>query len=90
MPTPAEVRRLGEELYKRLATFAEHLGRLGKSLSASVDAYNKSVGSLEQQVLPGARRFPDLGLRTNREIEPLEPVEELIRIPRTGEPPTPG
>jgi DNA recombination protein RmuC len=86
----AEVRKLGEELYKRLAVFAEHLGRLGKSLGQSVDAYNKSVGSLEQQVLPGARRFPELGLRTNREIDALEPVEELVRIPRTGEPPPPG
>jgi DNA recombination protein RmuC len=84
----ADVRKLGEELYKRLAVFAEHLGRLGKSLSASVDAYNKSVGSLEGQVLPGARRFPELGLRTNREIDALEPVEELVRMPRPTEPPS--
>ena len=82
----AEVRRLGEELYKRLAVFAEHLARLGKSLGAGVDAYNKAVGSLEQQVLPGARRFPELGLRINRDIEPLEPVEQLARIPREGDP----
>jgi DNA recombination protein RmuC len=82
----AEVRRLGEELYKRLAVFAEHLARLGKSLGAGVDAYNKAVGSLEQQVLPGARRFPELGLRINRDIEVLEPVEQLARIPREGDP----
>jgi DNA recombination protein RmuC len=82
----AEVRKLGEELYKRLAVFAEHLTRLGKSLGAGVDAYNKAVGSLEQQVLPGARRFPELGLRINREIEVLEPVEHLARIPREGDP----
>jgi DNA recombination protein RmuC len=82
----AEVRKLGEELYKRLAVFAEHLARLGKSLGAGVDAYNKAVGSLEQQVLPGARRFPELGLRINREIEVLEPVEHLARIPREGDP----
>jgi DNA recombination protein RmuC len=82
----AEVRKLGEELYKRLAVFAEHLARLGKSLGAGVDAYNKAVGSLEQQVLPGARRFPELGLRTNRDIETLEPVDNLARIPREGDP----
>ncbi len=82
----AEVRRLGEELYKRLAVFAEHLARLGKSLGAGVDAYNKAVGSLEQQVLPGARRFPELGLRINRDIEVLEPVEQLARVPREGDP----
>jgi len=82
-----EVQRLGEELYKRLSVFAEHLARLGKSLDASVDSYNKAVGSLEQQVLPGARRFPELGLRTNREIDTLEPLDIRARIPRAGEPP---
>ena len=77
-----EVRSLGEELYKRLAVFGEHLGKLGKSLGSSVEAYNRAVGSLEQQVLPAARRFPELGLRVNREIDPIEPVSELARIPR--------
>jgi DNA recombination protein RmuC len=77
-----EVRRLGEDLYKRLAVFGEHLGKLGKSLGSSVEAFNRAVGSLEQQVLPSARRFPELGLRVNREIEPIEPVVDLVRIPR--------
>jgi DNA recombination protein RmuC len=84
----AEIRGLGEDLYKRLAVFGEHLGRLGKSLGGSVDSFNKAVGSLEQQVLPAARRFPELGLRFGREIEPIEPVGNLARIPRNagGEP----
>jgi DNA recombination protein RmuC len=80
----AEIRRLGEDLYKRLSVFGEHLGKLGKSLGSSVDSFNKAVGSLEQQVLPAARRFEELGLRVNREIEPIEPVESLARIPRNG------
>ena len=80
----AEIRRLGEDLYKRLAVFGEHLGKLGKSLGSSVDFFNKAVGSLEQQVLPAARRFPELGLRVNREIEPIEPVANLARIPRNA------
>jgi DNA recombination protein RmuC len=78
----AEIRRLGEDLYKRLAVFGEHLGRLGKSLGNSVDSFNKAVGSLEQQVLPAARRFPELGLRVSREIDPIEPVASLTRTPR--------
>jgi DNA recombination protein RmuC len=80
----AEIRRLGEDLYKRLAVFGEHLGRLGKSLGSSVDSFNKAVGSLEQQVLPAARRFPELGLRVNRDIDPIEPVASLTRIPRNA------
>jgi DNA recombination protein RmuC len=79
-----EVRRLGEELHKRLSVFAEHLAKLGKSLGNSVDAFNKAVGSLEQQVLPAARRFPDLGLRIGNEIEILDPVASLTRTPRTA------
>lgn len=81
----AEIRRLGEDLYKRLAVFGDHLGKLGKSLSGSVDSFNKAVGSLESQVLPAARRFPDLGLRVNRDLEPLDPVESLPRIPRDSD-----
>jgi DNA recombination protein RmuC len=78
----AEIRRLGEDLFKRLSVFVEHLGKLGKSLGSSVDSFNKAVGSLEQQVLPAARRFPELGLRVNREIEAIDPVASLARIPR--------
>jgi DNA recombination protein RmuC len=78
----AEIRRLGEDLYKRLAVFGEHLGKLGKSLGSSVDSFNKAVGSLEQQIMPAARRFPELGLRVQRDLEIIEPVDSLTRMPR--------
>jgi DNA recombination protein RmuC len=78
----AEIRSLGEDMYKRLAVFGEHLTRLGKSLGSSVEAFNKAVGSLEQQVMSAARRFPGLGLRVNRELDLIEPVDALPRIPR--------
>src|SRR5579863_46734 len=81
----AEIRRLGEDVYKRLAVFGEHLGKLGKSLGSSVDSFNRAVGSLEQQVLPAARRFPDLGLRVSRDLEPIEPIANLTRIPRIAD-----
>jgi DNA recombination protein RmuC len=71
-------------MYKRLAVFGEHLGRLGKSLGSSVESFNRAVGSLEQQVLPAARRFESLGLRVSREIELIEPIESLARTPRAN------
>ena len=75
----------------QVAVFGEHLGKLGKSLGSSVDSFNKAVGSLEQQVLPAARRFPDLGLRMSRELEPIDPVANLARIPRGADAePDPG
>ena len=63
-----EVQQIGRELYKRLATFGEHMARTGRSLSGAVDAYNKAVGSLERNVMPQARRFQELGVggRTRR------------------------
>ncbi|HEX5650542.1 MAG TPA: DNA recombination protein RmuC [Steroidobacteraceae bacterium] len=73
------IQELGEETYKRLVTFTTHLARVGRSLGQSVEAYNAAVGSLERQVLPGARKFTDLGLRPAREIEEISPVENLAR-----------
>lgn len=75
----ATIRKLAEDLYKRLATFSSHLGRLGRSLGSSVDAFNSAVGSMERQVLPGARKFTELGIRAEREIDMLEPVDKLAR-----------
>jgi DNA recombination protein RmuC len=76
------IRTLAEDLYRRLAVFGGHLTRLGRSLSGSVDCYNNAVGSLERQVLPGARKFAELGVRPDREIEPLEPIDRLAREPQ--------
>ncbi len=78
----ARIRELAEDLYKRLAIFGGHLARVGRTLGQSVDAYNSAVGSLERQVLPGARKFTELGLRPEREIEEIAPVEKLAREPR--------
>jgi DNA recombination protein RmuC len=57
-----EVQDMGRELYKRLATFGDHMARTGRSLSGAVDSYNKAVGSLERNVFPQARRFHELGV----------------------------
>ena len=76
------IRTLAEDLYKRLAVFSSHLGRLGRSLGTSVDSFNSAVGSLERQVLPGARKFTELGVRPDRELEVLDPVDKLVREPQ--------
>ncbi len=85
----ARIQELAEDLYKRLAKFGEHMTKIGRSLGLSVDAYNSAVGSLERQVLPGARKFTELGLRPEREIEEIAPVEKLARVPRAAEGETP-
>ncbi|GAB4123052.1 MAG: DNA recombination protein RmuC [Rhodothalassiaceae bacterium] len=71
-----EVAALGGELYKRLGVMGEHVARMGKALSSSVSAYNSMIGSLEQKVLPQARRFEDLKVDEGaRRLETLEPLD---------------
>jgi DNA recombination protein RmuC len=84
------IRDLGEELYRRLSVFGAHLGRIGKSLDASVEAYNSAVGSLERQVLPAARRFTDLGLKPDRQLDMLDPIDKLARTPSSDAPDAPA
>ena len=73
------IQELGEQLYSRVATFVEHLTKMGKNLSGTVDTYNKAVGSLERQVLPGARKFQELGLQSKKEIPAAPPLESIPR-----------
>jgi len=75
-----EVQELGKQLYERLSTFGSHLGKLGRSLSAAVGAYNDAVGSVEGRVLVSARRFPELGVETGDvELDVLEPLAGTAR-----------
>lgn len=73
------IRELGETLYKRLATFGNHLSKLGNSLGSSVNHFNSAVGSLERQVLPGARKFTEMGISTKSDITDLPPIEQQPR-----------
>ena len=76
-----EVKGLGTELYERLRTWTGHMQALQKSLGASVDAYNRAVGSLESRVLVTARKFPTLGVvgSERAEITELSPIETAPR-----------
>lgn len=61
---------LGRELYRRLGTLGEHVDKLGRSLTRSVDDYNKVVGSLERTVLVQARRMAELQVTDAELVEP--------------------
>ncbi|NOQ77626.1 MAG: DNA recombination protein RmuC [Methylococcaceae bacterium] len=74
-----EIRELGETLYKRLSVFSGHLSKLGSSLNSSVDNFNKTVGSLERQVMPSGKRFLDMGIRAKDEITPVSSIDTAVR-----------
>ena len=75
-----EIRVLAEDLYARLATYVTHMNKVGRQLNSSVENFNKAVGSLERKVLPGARKFVELGVHPKKEMEKLETIES---VPRT-------
>lgn len=75
-----EIRGLAEDLYNRLSVFTGHMNKVGRQLASSVENYNRAVGSLERSVLPGARKFTELGVHAKKEIEKLETLEP---VPRT-------
>jgi DNA recombination protein RmuC len=82
----AVIRALGEELHRRLNTFTSHVAKVGKSLTAAIDAYNSAVGSLDRSVLPQARRFPELGVTGDAPLPSLEPIERMARLPAAQDP----
>jgi len=80
------IRDLGADFYRRIATLAEHFGRLHRGLAGAVDAYNDAIGSLETRVLSSARRFRALGTVDGQpEIEELQPIDVRPRLPAAPE-----
>lgn len=70
------VHELGRDLYKRLSTMGGYIVGLGNGLHGAVREYNKFIGSLENSVMPQARRFNELEVEgTASELSPLLPIE---------------
>ena len=68
------------DLYDSLRVYAGHVDGVGKGLSRAVDAYNRSIGSLEGRVLPRARKFEDWGVVPgSKQIESATSVEAIAR-----------
>ncbi len=73
------IRATGEDLYKRLATFSDHLAKLGRSLDGAVGNYNKAVGSFDTKLVPGAKKLADMGIDASREFEDPGQIEKGVR-----------
>jgi DNA recombination protein RmuC len=70
---------LGRALYDRIAGFADNLDKVGRGLETASKAYNAAVGSFEQTLLPGARKFSELGAKGVKELPEPAPVETTPR-----------
>ncbi len=70
---------LGQQMHERLATFTEHLNRVGENLERSVEHYNAALGSFSARVLPHARKLEELGAEGRK---PLAAPASLTTRPR--------
>jgi DNA recombination protein RmuC len=78
----AAIHELGRELYRRISTMGGHVERLGRSLSASVSAYNDAVGSLERRVVSTARQMSELGVvAPGAALNAAEPLLDAVARP---------
>ncbi len=80
-----KISEAGKLLYQRLAVMAGHFEDLGKKLGGAVDAYNKSVGSMERSVFPAARKMPELD--RSLAAADLPDLKQVEKIPQQLEAP---
>ncbi|MFG1655135.1 DNA recombination protein RmuC [Micromonospora chersina] len=80
----ATVHSLARELYGRLSTLGDHVGKLGGALGGAVTAYNRAVGSLEARVLVSARKLAELGV-SDQELAAPAQIELAPRQPQAPE-----
>jgi DNA recombination protein RmuC len=74
-----EIAELGRALYDRVANFADNLDKVGRGLETANKAYNNAVGSFEQTLLPGARKFSELGAKGAKALGEPSAVETTPR-----------
>jgi DNA recombination protein RmuC len=79
------IRDAAVELYERSATLMEHMAGIGRSLTGTIQHYNKAVGSLEAGFLPQGRKIHQMAQgftkKTLPEMTPLEIAAREITAP---------
>lgn len=73
------IRRLGADLYERIARFIDHFAGIGRSLEQSIASYNKAVASLDTRLLVPARRLKELGTTAQADIPDVQQIDRLPR-----------
>jgi len=76
-----QVADMGRKLHAALGLYAKQMDMLGSRLGGAVEAYNKTVASLERTVLGKARQLSDFGAGSGEEeIQDVELIEKTPRL----------
>ncbi len=75
-----KVAGLAQDLYKSLQMMGANVANLGQKLEGTVKQYNKTIGNIEGNVMPKARKFSEYEMPGAQDVlKELEPVETAPR-----------
>ncbi|MCX6388145.1 MAG: DNA recombination protein RmuC, partial [Solirubrobacterales bacterium] len=78
----AQIASLGKDLHSRLSVVIGHLNRVSAQFSTTITTFNKLVGSIDQKLVPGARKMSDLDPGMG-DVEEVQMIESQPRISRS-------
>lgn len=82
-----EIKELGEDMHKRMLTFIKHYQNVGKELKSAVTAFNDSIGSFDERIIPKGRQFSERVTGAHDRFEIPEAIDQSPRTSRYATPP---
>ena len=77
-----KIAEAAQELFGRIVTFTDHLGKIRDGLETANKAFNQAVGSYESRVRPAGDKLQKLGgLTTGKELSDVQPLDATLRLP---------
>ena len=80
-----EIQKEAVELHGRMLKFIDYYQDVGKRLNSAVDAFNRSVGSFDNRVIPQGRKFSELAIGKEDDFTLPSIVEKQARASRYAE-----
>ena len=82
-----QIKEVGEDMHKRMLTFIKHYQNVGKELKSAVTAFNESIGSFDERIVPKGRQFSEMVTGEDDRFEIPEAIDQSPRISRYATPP---
>ncbi len=82
-----QIKEVGEDMHKRMLTFIKHYQNVGKELKSAMTAFNNSICSFDERIVPKGRQFSELVTGANDRFEIPEAIDQSPRTSRYATPP---